>query len=221
MYDKINQRGVRILCFTAKVGETQPEQVVCSCIYCSNLKVICVALQKHKQHKIEEEDLLLNFFMNEDCWLKEYGDCPGTETLTVGSLGLGAEEVTFAIWEHGDLIRKSVSIDNFLKDVRHWVKKAIPHSYIRKIQREGIAEAKIAVQQTNVLVLHFDLAENCSVVLPDEIQTYHWQTDQLSLFTCVAYFGAEIRNFIVVSDDTTHDSAHALCALEIIKWENF
>ncbi|KAJ8869480.1 hypothetical protein PR048_028471 [Dryococelus australis] len=85
---------------------------------------------------------------NEDCWLKECDDCPGTEILTVESLGL----VTFAIWEHGDLIRKSVSIDNFLKNVRHWVKKAIPHSYIRKIQSEGIAKAKVSVQQTNVFV---------------------------------------------------------------------
>ncbi|KAJ8887745.1 hypothetical protein PR048_013963 [Dryococelus australis] len=126
--------------------KTQPEEVVCPCIYCSNLKLICVALQNITNNKIEEEDLLLNC-LNEDCWPEEHSDCPSTETLTVESLGLGEEEeeVKFAIWEHGDLIRKSVSIDNFLKDVRHWTKKAIPHSYIRKIQMKGIAEAKISV----------------------------------------------------------------------------
>ncbi|XP_063243365.1 uncharacterized protein LOC134542780 [Bacillus rossius redtenbacheri] len=202
----------------------QPEQTVCSCIYCSNMQLICVALRNVTNNQIDEDYLLLKCLCdetrNEDCWLEECGDCPGTETLTVENFGLDeGEEVTFAIREHGDLIKKTVSVNNFLEHVRHWVKKAIPHSYIRKIQREGIAEARSSVQQNNALVLHFDFAENWSVVLPDEIQTYHWQTDQLSLFTCVAYFGAEIRSFVIVSDDIAHDSAHVLCALEVIKLE--
>ncbi|KAJ8868042.1 hypothetical protein PR048_031851 [Dryococelus australis] len=131
----------------------------------------------------------------------ECDDCPGTETLTVESLGLGEEEeeVTFAIWEHGDIIRKSASKDNFLKDVRHWVKKAIPHSYISKIQREGIAEAKISAQQTNVLVLHFDFVENwsskeneCAIVKPVVgIQSRHYW-----LVKNVAYMGCTIKEKI-------------------------
>ncbi|KAJ8869134.1 hypothetical protein PR048_030702 [Dryococelus australis] len=93
--------------------------------------------------------------------------CPGTETLTVESLGLGEEAaVTFAIWEHDDLIRPE------------------------------------------------------RLVLPDEILTYHWQTDQLSLFICYAYFGTEIKSFVVVSDEITHDSTLMLSIInrEICKF---
>lgn len=105
------------------------------------------------------------------------------------------EEITYAIWESGDLIKKTASIARFLDDARHWIMKAVSHSYIHKIQRRAIASIKESVTVNHALVLHFDFAENWSVILPDEIQSYHWQNAQISLFTCIAYFGKEKKNF--------------------------
>lgn len=45
---------------------------------------------------------------------------------------------TNVIWEGGGLIKRLVSIKKFLKDLRYWVRKAIPHNHIRKIQGEKI-----------------------------------------------------------------------------------
>lgn len=94
--------------------------------------------------------------------------------------------------------------------------KGVSHSHIRKIQREAITAMKNSADEDCSLVLHFDFAENWSVVLADEIQNYHWQNTQVSIFTCVAYFCGIKHSFAIVCDDLIHDSAHALCALELI-----
>lgn len=68
-------------------------------------------------------------------------------------------------------------------------------------------------------MLHFDFAENWTVVLPDEVQAYHWHKKQVSVFTCVAITRKSTRSFAVMSDDVCYDSAHAYCAIrKITDW---
>lgn len=52
--------------------------------------------------------------------------------------------------------------------------------------------------------------------MKDEIQSYHWRNQQVSIFTAVCYRGDETVSFAVVSDDTKHDSTHALLAMKRI-----
>lgn len=85
----------------------------------------------------------------------------------------------------------------------------------KKLQQEHIAEVKGWVEAA-CLVLHCDFAENWSVVLPQEVQGYHWSNDQVSIFTGVTYFQNKTTSVAVISDDRGHDSAHALLAIQKI-----
>ena len=116
--------------------------------------------------------------------------------------------------EGGDLIKQTVPSEKFLDDTRGGIRRCVTHTYIRKVQRDAIARLRSSVSENPLLVLHFDFAENWSVILFDEIQSYHWCNVQISLFTCVTYFGSKTQSFVV-----THDSAHALCALHMISNE--
>ena len=69
---------------------------------------------------------------------------------------------------------------------------------------------KFSAEKNYDIILHFDFAENWSVILPDEIQTYHWQNSQVSIFTCVAYFSNQKFSFAIICVDLHHDSAHVL-----------
>lgn len=64
--------------------------------------------------------------------------------------------------------------------------------------------------------LHFDFAENTTMVLPEEIQSHHWQKMQVLAFTCVVATRKRTRNYALIIDDTSHDSVHAGCAVEKI-----
>jgi len=65
--------------------------------------------------------------------------------------------------------------------------------------------------------MYVDFAENWSVILPGEIQSYHWQSNQISIFTSVTYSGNETRSYDVVSDDKVNDTAHAVYATKKIE----
>ncbi|XP_049272391.1 uncharacterized protein LOC125758764 [Rhipicephalus sanguineus] len=145
-----------------------------------------------------------------DCMLGECERCPWTQSLTLANMGmLDEDEITFAVWESGDLIKKTLSPTLFLKELVKWVTKWIPHDYIRRTQAAAIHEAKMCEQRGSI-VLHFDFAENWTALLPNETQSYHWHEKQISIFTCVATTRKATHSFAIRSDDMHHD---ACCAL--------
>ncbi|KAH7941202.1 hypothetical protein HPB49_010958 [Dermacentor silvarum] len=96
--------------------------------------------------------------------------------------------------------------------------KWIVHNHIRKTQGKAIYDEKQCTQRGRI-VFHFDFAENWTVVLPDKVQAYHWQKQQVSVFTCVVTTKKSTESFAIVSEDLNHDSAHACLALKkVTKW---
>ncbi|KAH9375526.1 hypothetical protein HPB48_012066 [Haemaphysalis longicornis] len=77
-----------------------------------------------------------------------------------------------------------------------------------RIQAIAINEAKRCERRSSI-VLHFDVAENWTVIQPNEVQSYHWHKTQVSLFTCVVTTRKSVQSFAVVSDHMQHDTAHA------------
>ncbi|KAH7941123.1 hypothetical protein HPB49_010188 [Dermacentor silvarum] len=91
--------------------------------------------------------------------------------------------------------------------------KWIVHNHIRKTQGKAIYEEKQCTERGSI-VFDFDFAENWTVVLPAEVQAYHWKKQQVSVFTCVVTTKKSTESFAMVSDDSNHDSAHACLALK-------
>ncbi|CAN7995003.1 unnamed protein product [Ixodes pacificus] len=147
------------------------------------------------------------------CFLGQCERCLMGDGLTVDSLGVTDKgEVTCALWERGDLIKKTVSPTSFVKKLRKWVTKWICHDYVRRTQAAAIHESKECEQRASI-VLHFDFAENWTVLLPNVTQPYHWHKKEVSIFTCVVTTRKSTKSFAVISDDLHHDSAHALYAI--------
>jgi hypothetical protein len=226
-HSKLGRSKFYMLC--PKEVMKQPPKNVCLCVYCENFKLCCVALKIITPGT----DITLEIVMkkvkslvtcridNEACLLQECGNCPGLQGLSIETLDLeflgSDDEVLYAIWEGSRLIKKCVELEVFIEELAKWTLKAVTHQYIKRQQQHEIAGLKAKVHdRQNHLLIHCDFAENWSVVLPNPIQGYHWQNDQVSIFTAVTNQSDQTACFALVSDDTTHDTAHALFAIKAI-----
>lgn len=206
-----------------------PSQEVCLCIYCTNFELCVVALKNVKKDitsdlKILQEDLFSKIMCNSDndlCKLGECEECPGVSGISVSSLNISEDmaddEVQFALWNKGEIEKRSTSVESFLSELAEKTVKANCHMYVKSIQQEKIRNFKNETENDQrKMILHFDFAENWKVITKNEIQSAYWKTKQVSIFTAVCYCGNFRKSFAVVSDDTNHDSSHALLAMNRI-----
>lgn len=197
-----------------------PYREECLCIYCANF-TLCLTAIRNASGVCFAPSSAKSFFLCSEpsarCMLRECKDCSEKRGLTLSDLSVDEDdEITFATWEKGDLIRRDIGAPAFLNEVTNIILKYIPHEYIRGIQRVAIAAAKSSLVTRSVVFL-FDFAENWSVVIPRAVQGYHWRNQQVSIFTCVVTTCKRTYSFAVISDDTCHDSSHALAALNLIQ----
>lgn len=148
--------------------------------------------------------------------------CPGAEGITTQVLKICEEislgEITYALWNEGELVKKTTSFSTFLSELKNYTLKANVHKNIKNIQKEEIIRVKEEAKlNPKKLVFHVDFAENWSVIFPNEIQSAYWKTKQISIFTVVCYNNGKPQSFAVVADDTKHDSVHAMLALNMIQ----
>ncbi|CAN8010828.1 unnamed protein product [Ixodes pacificus] len=197
-----------------------PEQTVCACVCCTNFDLCFSTLNSMREEKITKEEILALCLCPEpssECFRGECKDCPSTDRLSLESLEMvPEEEITFFTWENGNLISKTADSSAFLKELQKWATRFSTHDFIRRTQREAIRIEKSSVTSRHI-VMHFDFAENWTVILPHEIQEYHWHKRQLSVFTCVASTSQGSKCFGVVCEDLCHDTSHALLALRLIE----
>ena len=76
------------------------------------------------------------------CYLQECKICPGNNGITIHVLKLqcieGSEEITYALWDNGDLIKKTLSIAAFKDELSVWTMKISSHMYVKNIQRKAM-----------------------------------------------------------------------------------
>ncbi|KAM7312905.1 hypothetical protein ISCGN_009809 [Ixodes scapularis] len=198
-----------------------PSHDVCVCVYCANTKLAVCALENITgviRSAEDLRDLSLCTPPSAKCSLGECRACPSVGCFEAPNLGIPDEEVFYAVWENGDLIKKEVNPNTFLEHLQECVRKWTSHDYIRRLQGKAISDEKNYLRKASIL-LHFDFAENWTVVLPEEIQSYHWRKSQVSIFTCVVMARKETCSCAVISDDMCHDSAHACYAVsKVHEW---
>lgn len=166
-----------------------PSHDICVCIYCENfnlrvtaLKNLCCNAVTYESLKKLVLSLLVCDNCNLDCLFQECSFCPGSDGITIISLNLehlldDESEVTFAIWENNDLVRKTVTLEYFITVLSHWASQSF---------KDWKCTEKSATQKRR-LILHGNFAENWTITLPNEIQSDHWLNQQISIFTAVCY----------------------------------
>ncbi|GBO13703.1 Protein phosphatase 1D [Araneus ventricosus] len=76
--------------------------------------------------------------------------------------------------------------------------------------QKQLAEFKYLKENLKVghIIIHEDFAENFTIRLQGEIMATHWNSTQVTLYTCIVYYRnnekLEHKNYVVVSDDLNH-----------------
>ena len=83
------------------------------------------------------------------------------------------------------------------------------HSFIAKNQSQYLRKLKEELSQNEVMVL-VDFAENHNFLVQDEVQSYHWNSQQCTLHPVMIYYKhvnqVVEQSLCIISDDLTHVS---------------
>lgn len=212
-----------------------PAKIDCLCSHCANFDLMITALKNYRSNNVSDlspntidgirqtlQSATVCSYKNNKCMFGECDKCPGEAAITLELLQLSesdeCEEITFAFWEKNELIKKTMSVENFFKELSELTVTMNVHLKFKEIQQISIREEKLLAESRPLhLTLHGDFSQNWAVVYRDSIQSNYWKNDQVSLFTSVCYYQKQILNFVVASDDRVHDTAHALLAMDSIR----
>lgn len=151
-----------------------------------------------------------------DCFLKRCDKCPGISKLQNYLeeilLENEATSVTLKQWVNDpqctlETIKKN--IPDFIEYFCNQIEKLLIHDFICKEQSKYLKNMKETLQEGEFLWL-LDFAENYAFVVQEAAQGFHWNNNQATIFTSVVYYrrgeNLEHKNFIVTSDNLTHDT---------------
>ena len=107
-----------------------------------------------------------------------------------------------------NLITQTLSANDFLSFVCEKLDSVTAHSFIAKNRSKYLKKLKEELSQNEVMVL-VDFAENRSFLVQDEVQSYHWNSQQCTLHPVVIYY-KHINQIVeqslcIISDYLTHD----------------
>ena len=71
-----------------------------------------------------------------------------------------------------------------------------------------------SLQDSDIAVLQMDFAENYACTAQDEIQSAHWNQNQVTLFPTVTWFKGEVMSKVIVSDCMQHTKSSVMVFLE-------
>ncbi|XP_047126478.1 uncharacterized protein LOC124807875 [Hydra vulgaris] len=200
---------------------------VCVCSYHQNAILLVDALNIELTYK----DLLLKTVCsveNKECMLAQCDNCPGKELLTMYLYEIFGEyeddfEIHYKQWQTTDratLLSLTTDVPTFIELLVSCFEKLQSHSYIAKSQSQYLNQLKENMDQSNIIILG-DFAENYAFVVQDEIQSYHWNTQQCSLHPLVIYYKEENGvvkhiSYCFISDDITHDVTYVYKIFQLI-----
>ncbi|CAF1301997.1 unnamed protein product [Didymodactylos carnosus] len=107
------------------------------------------------------------------------------------------------------------SVDEGIELLKSKVKYFLFHVYIKREQSKYFEQLKSEVTAEKV-VIQVDLAETFGLKEQDEIQSAHWNTKTLSIFTAYVWSKSLGFSFTHPSNDVSHDKFVVNSAIEII-----
>ena len=107
----------------------------------------------------------------------------------------------------------------FVKLLVSCFEKLQAHSFIAKSQSQYLNQLKQNMGQSNIILGNF--AKNYAFVVQNEIQSYHWNTQQCSLHLLVVYYRDDNGvlkhiSYCFISDDITHDVTYVYKIFQLI-----
>lgn len=198
---------------------------VCVCVHHENMKLMLDGLNLREITKdsdfpmIDYHDALNKIVCTDatpECYLNECSSCPGTNELNDFLKSILADQcidrIEYQIWQQTDrsTLRTEISdADDFVDIFCECLLKLKSHSFIAKEQSSFCKYVKNNIKDDEFLVL-CDFAENYAFVAQNAAQSFHWNNDQVTIFTTVIYYteNGELkhRSLVILSDSLNHDT---------------
>lgn len=217
---------------------------VCLCLYHENINLICEALHKEfNEFPLYSNNFVNNFVCSpeiENCMFGNCDNCKGHFDKFCGIFkGIKFNnEIVWYEWMRVDYEEKknsrrkvsnpgsqtSSKMDKCLKngtvaDVFDSLQEKMPyflyHVYIKREQSNYFQLKLVSIPERNAVV-QVDFSENYSLEFQNEIQSAHWNQDQLSLFTSSSWLNQLQISKVFVSDDLEHDKVSVLVYMHML-----
>lgn len=189
---------------------------VCVCSIHQNVKLLLDAIKIEETYKD-----LIKFLVcdseNPNCMLRHCDKCPTDEKLSeILKQKLDYldddDEIEYSQWmntDRPDLVKQSVSVEEYITLLIKKLQALIPHSFISKCQAKSLKNMKENLTSDKAILL-MDFAENYTFVIQNEIQSYHWSRSGCTLHpVCIYIINEEnelkVLNHCFISDDMEHD----------------
>ena len=131
-----------------------------------------------------------------DCMMGHCDNCPDISVLKSFS--------------RNEFVKEKSEFDNFIENLVGKFGKLTKHHYVAKKQAEFFKQLKEKLQ-FGECVLVLDLAENCSFLVQDAAQIFHWNISQATIHPFVIYYVDRSgklahKSYACISDRKTHDT---------------
>ena len=132
-------------------------------------------------------------------------------------------EIHYKQWQTTDratLLSLTADVPTFVELLVSCFEKLQSHSFIAHSQSQYLNQLKQNMDQSNIIIIG-DFAENYAFVVQDEIQSYHWNTQQCSLHPLVIYYKGvkgvlKHISYCFISDNITHDVTYVHKIFQLI-----
>ena len=109
------------------------------------------------------------------------------------------------------LVNRYATVEEFIAKIVDDVYEVCPHHFIAKAKANHLKMARENLSENELIIL-LDFAENCSFVVQDAVQGFHWENSQATLHLFVAYFrssNGDLKHIsiYVISDCLKHQTA--------------
>lgn len=195
---------------------------VCVCKYHANFTFLLEALNKTMPNFPSDSSKFLENICcdvnNETCMTGNCNECTVNLSSLIEERDMLSCSTKWKQWKdiegHPQLTVTEGSVEAVLNELQSQLKVFKRHVFVKRVQSKVFIEMKRNVEDDEV-ILQVDFAENYSSLLQDEIQSAHWNNTQITLFTACAWLkGANIRSFVIVTDELSHDK---YCVFACIK----
>lgn len=185
---------------------------VCICKRHANFNFVVEALSKTIENiPLTGKELLRNLCCdvnNEKCMIGLCTECKtDIFTLLPDDCNVAAK-ISWQQWADVNgrpiVVNIDGSVEDAVIDIQNKLSDFKIHCFVKSIQEHQF-ELKKKILQPAELLIQVDFAENYSCTAQDEIQSAHWSTNQVTIFTCVAWMKHTTKCYAIISDDLTHD----------------
>jgi hypothetical protein len=207
---------------------SQTPSNVCTCVYHQNMFLALDAIHSHVPGiPVYSTDFSASCVLNPESDLCWFGNCSHD--------GCGFEEkyplpdtvknlpAKWMKWQEANGRLAKLENTGRVQDLYDHIcsmSKFLAHCHIKRLQSKQYELDKelASLQDSDIAVLQMDFAENYACIAQDEIQSAHWNQNQVTLFTTVTWLKGEVMSKVIVSDCMQHTKSSVMVFLdEILK----